>query len=131
MRDFRDEVGVAKDHGTLAGRSIRYSAPSARSTRFNGPFQHPQGLSADNLIGKPGETGALQEMWGRLGERGAKHEALRRLSIQQSDRGRDRDSRRTAIRVQDDLNVIRAKQLPLLQQERRLPTKPTSNASLV
>lgn len=73
------------------------------------------GSIADNLIGDPGELGALQDLWDRIAQ-GTSDAALSQevynqaiesgIAIQESN-----------VRVQDDLNVIRAKQMPLLQQE--------------
>lgn len=73
------------------------------------------GSIADTLIGKPGEAGALQDLWTRIAD-GTSDAALA-----QDDYNRAIESgiaiQESNVRVQDDLNVVRAKQLPLLAQE--------------
>lgn len=111
---FREDVDIAAGVEE-SGRALDQVLRTFGEIDSLGQRSASAGSIADKLIGAPGELGELQDLWDRISA-GTSDAVLAQedynnainagIAIQESN-----------VRVQDDLNVVRAKQMPLLQQE--------------
>jgi|GEM_PF-2808794 len=116
QQQFRGMVQWAEDIAQ-AGAELDQVLRTFGEIDALGQRSESAGSIADTLIGAPGELGEIQDLWDRITvgtsdatlSQEAYNDAINAgIAIQESN-----------VRVQDDLNAIRAQQLPLLAEEQQ------------